>query len=57
VLDPFNGAGTTGLVATRLGRNYIGIELNSEYITMSENRIIGDAPLFNGAAKAVVNGD
>lgn len=47
VLDPFSGAGTTGLVATRLGRNYVGIELNAEYIAMSSNRITGDAPMFN----------
>jgi DNA modification methylase len=47
VLDPFNGAGTTGLVATRLGRNYIGIELNPTYIDMAKNRIEQDAPLFN----------
>jgi DNA modification methylase len=46
VLDPFNGAGTTGLVALRLGRNYIGIELNPEYVAMSERRIREDAPLF-----------
>jgi DNA modification methylase len=50
VLDPFNGAGTTGLVATRLGRNYIGIELNPDYIAMARNRIEQDAPLFNIAA-------
>jgi hypothetical protein len=47
VMDPFSGAGTTGLVAQRLLRNYIGIELNPDYIAMSENRIVGDAPLFN----------
>jgi DNA modification methylase len=47
VLDPFNGAGTTGLVATRLGRNYIGIELNPEYIAMATKRIEQDAPLLN----------
>ena len=46
VLDPFSGAGTTGLVALRLGRSYIGIELNPEYIAMSERRIREDAPLF-----------
>lgn len=32
VLDPFFGAGTTGLVARKLGRNFIGIELNESYI-------------------------
>lgn len=46
VLDPFSGAGTTGLVALRLGRSYIGIELNPEYVAMSERRIQDDAPLF-----------
>ncbi len=47
VLDPFAGAGTTGLVATRLHRNFIGIELNADYITMASRRIEQDAPLFN----------
>lgn len=46
VLDPFGGAGTTGLVADRLGRNAILIELNPEYAAMAERRIKGDAPLF-----------
>jgi DNA modification methylase len=46
VLDPFNGAGTTGLVALRLARNYLGIELNAEYVAMSERRVRADAPLF-----------
>lgn len=46
VLDPFGGAGTTGLVADRLGRNAILIELNPEYADMAEQRIRGDAPLF-----------
>jgi DNA modification methylase len=39
VLDPFNGAATTGLVAQKLGRNYIGIDLNPEYIEMSRKRL------------------
>lgn len=38
VLDPFFGSGTTGRVATRLGRDYIGIELNPEYIKICEER-------------------
>lgn len=39
ILDPFMGAGTTGIVAKRNNRNYVGIELNQEYIKIAENRI------------------
>lgn len=47
VLDPFNGAGTTGLVALRHQRNYIGCELNPEYAAMAEARIRDDNPMLN----------
>ncbi len=46
VLDPFGGAGTTGLVADRLGRDAILIELNPEYAEMARKRISNDSPLF-----------
>jgi DNA modification methylase len=46
VLDPFGGAGTTGLVADRLQRDAILIELNPAYADMARRRITGDAPLF-----------
>lgn len=46
VLDPFGGAGTTGLVADRLQRNAILIELNPEYAAIARRRIAGDAPLL-----------
>lgn len=46
VLDPFFGAGTTGLVADRLGRNCIGIELNPEYAEIARRRIYLDAGMF-----------
>jgi DNA modification methylase len=46
VLDPFSGAGTTALVADRLGRSAIGIELNPDYAMMSEQRLGKDAGLF-----------
>ncbi len=39
VLDPFFGAGTTGLVAKKQGKNYIGIELNKDYIENAEERL------------------
>jgi DNA modification methylase len=48
VLDPFNGAGTTGVVARRLHRRYLGIEVGSQYVAQSEQRIVEDAPMFNG---------
>jgi DNA modification methylase len=50
VLDPFSGAGTTAMVARRLGLHATGIELNPEYAAMSRKRIIDDAPLLNGVA-------
>jgi site-specific DNA-methyltransferase (adenine-specific) len=46
VLDPFGGAGTTGLVADRLQRDAVLCELNPEYIQIAKRRIFGDAPLF-----------
>jgi DNA modification methylase len=41
VLDPFAGAGTTGVAATKLGREFIGIELNPDYAAMADRRIMG----------------
>ena len=39
VLDPFFGSGTTGAVAKRLGRNYIGIDLNPRFCELAKERI------------------
>ena len=47
VLDPFGGAGTTGLVAEQNNRDSILIELNPDYIEIAEKRLNNDAPLFN----------
>ena len=47
VLDPFQGSGTTGIVSSRLGRKYIGIDLNTEYLDISVKRIRDDQSLFN----------
>ena len=49
VLDPYSGTGTTGLAALRLGRRYIGIELNPQYAALSRARITADSPMLNGA--------
>ena len=42
VLDPFGGAGATGLVADRLGRTAVLIDLNSDYCRMADKRIADD---------------
>jgi modification methylase len=39
VLDPFFGTGTTGAVAKKLGRNYIGVERDKNYLTVAKKRI------------------
>jgi DNA modification methylase len=40
VLDPFAGAGTTGVAAIQSGRKFIGVELNPEYVKMANERIL-----------------
>ena len=44
VLDPMMGSGTTGKMAKQLGRNFIGIELDPEYIKIAEARIASASP-------------
>lgn len=46
VLDPFGGAGTTGLVADRMGRNSVLIEINPDYAEIARKRISADAGMF-----------
>lgn len=46
VLDPFGGAGTTGLVADRLRRGAVLIELNGQYQALARSRLLEDAPLL-----------
>jgi len=52
VLDPFSGSGTTVMVALRLGRRAIGIDLNEAYCQMARTRIIEDNPMFNTPMEA-----
>ena len=40
VLDPFSGSGTTGMAAMDLGRDYVGTDLNEEYLPMAEVRVL-----------------
>ena len=44
ILDPFSGSGTTGYVANRLGRNYVGTDLNPDYLPLAEARLRGEDP-------------
>lgn len=44
VLDPFSGTGTTALAAKRLGRNFIGLELDKEYVQISEDKLRQEEP-------------
>lgn len=46
VLDPFMGAGTTALVSRKLNRNFIGFELNPEYIKIAEKRLQNELGMF-----------
>ena len=47
ILDPFCGSGSTGVAALQMGRNFIGIELNSDYVELSRKRIGHSMPLFS----------
>jgi len=51
VLDPFAGAGTTGIAALRHERSFVGIELTAVYADMARERLRQDAPLFNAGAE------
>lgn len=44
VLDPFNGSGTTGVAAVQLGHSYIGIDLEAEYLELTQARLLEAAP-------------
>ena len=46
VLDPFMGSGTTAIVARSLNRNYLGIELNPEYIKIAHKRLYKHLGMF-----------
>jgi DNA modification methylase len=52
VLDPFVGSGTTCLVASRFNRRSIGIDLNADYLSMAERRLMGQ-PMAMPLAEAL----
>lgn len=47
VLDPFMGSGTTAIVAKKLNRNFIGIELNEDYVKITKKRLHKELGIFN----------
>lgn len=56
ILDPFMGSGTTGVAAVRLGRRFIGIELERRWFDVAVRRItdaLNETALFDGPAKIV----
>jgi DNA modification methylase len=46
VLDPFVGSGTTCVAAKKLGRHYIGIDINPEYCKYAEERVKNVIPIL-----------
>lgn len=55
VLDPFAGAGTVGVTARRLGRNFIGVEINPDWATKATEKIKATAPVANSPTVAEVS--
>jgi modification methylase len=55
VLDPFFGTGTTGAVARRLGRHWIGIEREAAYVEVAEERIAAALPLDESAVTTMMS--
>ena len=53
VLDPFFGTGTTGAVATKLGRRFIGIERDADYVRAAQERIARITPVAPEALETV----
>ena len=51
VLDPFNGAGTTTVVAKKTGRHYLGIDISQDYCKTAQNRLdesdLGQLSIFD----------
>ena len=46
VLDPFMGSGTTAVVARKLNRNYVGFELNAEYVEIAGRKLKRELGIF-----------
>lgn len=51
ILDPFCGSGSTGMAAQRLGRDFIGIELDPAFAQLAREQLAADAPLLAAAGR------
>ncbi len=51
VIDPFSGSGTTGAVAVRFGRKYLGCDVRDSQVELSRRRIRGEATLFDSVER------
>jgi site-specific DNA-methyltransferase (adenine-specific) len=51
VVDPFNGSGTTGVAAIRLGHRYIGIDLETKYLELTTARLCDENPAWNSSRR------
>ena len=49
VYDPFAGVGTCPLVCQRLGRDFIAVEINAEYVKLANERLSSTKPLLRGS--------
>lgn len=56
VLDPFFGSGTVGEVCVKTGRNWLGVELNPDYIKIANKRVAGTQPALFAPDGTVLNG-
>ena len=54
VLDPFIGSGTTAVVARKLNRNYVGFEINSDYIEIAERKLHRELGMFSEPPQPVL---
>lgn len=51
VLDPFIGSGSTAVAASTLGRHYVGIDINDEYVELAKRRVHGNQVRLSGVAE------
>lgn len=54
ILDPFMGSGTTAVAAQNLGRQFIGFEINEDYVTLGSQRLQGIQPKKHSSTKSVL---